>query len=122
MPTHPERGSVLVADLALAAAIVIAIAAIAAAVGGVASAQQDQREAARNAAVIAARTGNLDRAAHVAGRLAPGATITIAPGDGSVSVVVSDEIVVAHPGSGRIGLTIVGDATVPIAPYRSARD
>ncbi|MEK7252424.1 MAG: hypothetical protein AAB198_04115, partial [Actinomycetota bacterium] len=72
-----DDGSVLAADLVLAAAIVIVVAATASAFGTVAGAVQDDREAARNAAVIAARSGDVVRAETVARSLAPNADVIV---------------------------------------------
>ncbi len=121
MRSHRENGSVLAADLVLAAAIVIVMAATATAFGAVAGAVQDDREAARNAAVIVARTNDVAAAESVARRLSPGATVLIQKTSGRVVVRVSGEIVVAHPVLHRVSLTAFGIANVPIAPYRSNR-
>lgn len=116
-----EDGSVLVADLVLAAAIVIVVAATATAFGAVAGAVQDDREAARSAAVIVARTSDVAEAESVARRLSPGATVLIDVTSARVAVRVSGPIEVAHPVLRRVSLTAFGVAEVPIAPYRSNR-
>lgn len=121
MRSNRDDGSVLIADLALASVIVLVVAALAAAFGGVAGAMQDDREAARHAAVIVARTGDLDRATNVARRLAPGATVRIEATRDHVAAWVSGPIVVAHPTQRRITVTAQGYAEVPVAPYRSNR-
>jgi hypothetical protein len=119
--SNRDDGSVLIADLVLASAIVLVVAAIASAFGGVAGAMQDDREAARHAAVIAARTGDLDRATSVARRLAPGATVRIDATRDHVTAWVGGPIVVAHPIRRSVTITAQGEAQVPIAPYRSNR-
>jgi phage-related protein len=113
---------VLIADLMLAAAIVVVVGAIASAFGTVSAAVQDDREAAGNAAVIAARSGDSGRAAYVAGRIAPeGNTVEITATPDQITVRVSTPIAAAHPVLGRIRLTTVAEEAVPVAPYRSAR-
>ena len=97
------------------------VAATATAFGAVAGAVQDDREAARNAAVIAARTSDVAQAESVARRLSPGATVLIDMTSERVAVRVSGPIVVAHPVLRRLSLTAFGVAEVPIAPYRSNR-
>jgi len=118
---HREDGSVLVADLVLASAIVVVVSAISTAVGTVAGAFQDNREAARTAAVMAARTGDIAAATVLAGRLAPGSIVSIDERTDEVTVHVAGPIEVPHPVMRRTELTVIGEATVPIAPYRSNR-
>ncbi len=121
MRSHREAGSVLAADLVLASLIVLLITATTAAFGGIAGAVQADREAARNAAVIAARTGDLTRAADVAHRLAPGATVVIDASPDAVTVSVRGPVEVAHPVRGRVTVRAFGEFEVPVAPYRSNR-
>jgi len=116
---HRDDGSVLAADLVLAAAIVVVVSAVAAAFGTVAGALQDHREAARVSAVVAARTGDVAAAVAVAERLAPGSTVTIDDDGDEVTVHVTGPIEVPHPVTRRIQRVVSGEATVPIAPYRS---
>ena len=120
MPSHPESGSVLAADLVLAATIVLVVSATAAAFGTVAGAGQEHTEAARNAAVIAAR-GEVERARDVALRLSPGADVSMSVSTDQVAVWVSSVVATPHPVFHWISLTVHGEAAVPIAPYRSAR-
>ena len=121
MRSNHDAGSVLVADLVLASAIVLVVAAIASGFGTVAAAVQDDREAARNAAVIVARTGDLQHATNVVERLAPDATVVIDASPDLISVRVSGPLEVAHPVLRRVTVTAVGEAAVPVAPYRSNR-
>lgn len=121
MQSPPDRGSVLIADLVLGAAIVIAIASIASAFGILAGRQQDQREAARHAAVIAARTGDVAAAETAARRISSPSTVTIATTTDSVTVRVSASHTVPHPVLRRVAVEISAAAEVPIAPYRSDR-
>lgn len=121
MRLRRDHGSVLAADLVLAAAIVIVVAATASAFATVAAAVQDDREAARNAAVIAARTGDLDRAVTVARRLSPGASVAIQASPDLIAVTVLGPVVVAHPVVRHMTVTAFGAAAVPVAPYRSNR-
>lgn len=121
MPLPREAGSVLIADLALAATIVIAVASVAAAFGAVAGRQQDHRESARQAAVVAARSGDLVSATEIARRHSPSAVVSITDLDGLVSVRVESSIGLVHPVVQRVTMTVRGEATIPIAPYRSDR-
>lgn len=121
MRLRRDDGSVLAADLVLAAAIVIVVAATASAFGTVAGAVQDDREAARNAAVIAARSGDVVRAETVARSLAPNADVIVKASPDRIAVWVGGPVEVAHPVLRRITLTAFGVAEVPIAPYRSNR-
>jgi hypothetical protein len=121
LPSHRDTGSVLAADLVLAAAIVIVVAATAAAFGTVAEAGQEYTEAARNAAVVAAR-GEATRALHVAARLSPQGSVTVDETDGVITAVVTDQVTAAHPVLWWTTITVRGESVVPIAPYRSARD
>ena len=121
MRLRRDDGSVLAADLVLAAAIVIVVAATASAFGTVAAAVQDDREAARTAAVIAARTGDVERAETVARRLSPDTDVTIEVSPDLIAVRVSGPVEVAHPVLRRITVTAFGEAEVPVAPYRSNR-
>ena len=122
MRLRRDDGSVLAADLVLAAAIVIVVAATAGAFGTVAAAVQDDREAARNAAVIAARTGDTKRAETVARRLSsPAAEVGIETSPDLIAVWVGGPVEGAHPVLRRITITAFGEAEVPVAPYRSNR-
>lgn len=116
-----DDGSVLAADLVLASAIVVVVAAIAGAFGTIAGTTQDNREAARSAAVMAARTGDMPEATSLAERLAPGSIVTIDDRPDEVMVRVAAPIEVPHPVLHRVELTVIGEATVPVAPYRSNR-
>ena len=121
MRLRRDEGSVLIADLMLASVVVLVVAAIASGFGAVAAALQDDREAARSAAVVAARTGDLERAGAIAGSLAPDATVTIDASPDLITVRVAGPIEVAHPVVRRVTLTAIGEASVPVAPYRSNR-
>lgn len=116
-----DRGSVLLADLALAAVIVIAIVSIASGFGVLAGRQQDQREAARHAAVVAARTGDVSAATAAARRLSPSSAVSIVVADDSVTAEVSANIAVPHPVLRRVAVAVSALSEVPIAPYRSGR-
>lgn len=120
MRFHREEGSVLVADLAVAALVVVVVAALTAAAGVSAEAAQRTAEAARNAAVISARTGDADRARQVAQQLAPpGATVTVEVGQGSAHATVSGRVALPHPVLRRVEISVGDQATQPVAPYRS---
>lgn len=122
MPRHRDRGSVLIADLVLAAAIVIVVGAAASAAGIVAAADQADHEAARNAALWAARTGDEARAAVFARRVAPDATVSVVLDGETATATAATQVTLPHPLLGRIPLTVVATVTIPIAPYRSNRD
>ncbi|WKZ81633.1 MAG: hypothetical protein QY307_05895 [Acidimicrobiia bacterium] len=120
MPSPRDRGSVLIADLVLASAVVVLVAAATAAAGRVSVYQQEQREAARVAAVTAARTGDVPAAVAAAGRLAPGRSVALSAGGGRVVARLTGSVRLAHP-EGAASLTITETVVVPIAPYRSNR-
>ena len=121
MRTPREAGSVLIADLALAAAIVIAVASVTSAFGAAAGRQQDHRESARQAAVVLARSGNAEAAAVVARRHSPFSVVSLTEQGGVVTVSVESSLNLVHPVVRRAVVSIRGVATVPIAPYRSGR-
>lgn len=115
-----DRGSVVVADLALGAAIVLVLAAAATAAGVMTDAAQSSREAARSAAVEIARgiepTPALRRAEH----LAPdGAAIDFQIVDRAVRVRAEVAVILPHPVAGARRFGVTADVEVPIAPYRS---
>ncbi|HAX81309.1 MAG TPA: hypothetical protein DCY40_01920 [Actinobacteria bacterium] len=120
MRSNHESGSVLAADLVLAAAIILVVSATATAFGTVAGAGQDHTEAARNAAVVAAR-GELDRALDVASRLSPGSEVSMSVSADRIAVRISSVVATPHPVLRWTSLTVRGEAAVPVAPYRSGR-
>jgi hypothetical protein len=117
-----EEGSVLLADVIIASAIVLVVAASTAAVGIIADATSASREAAFAAAVGAARTGDHEEARSTATRLAPaGSSIIVAAADGSIHSIVSAWVELPHPVVRRVRVSVVESVRVPIAPYRSNR-
>jgi hypothetical protein len=119
----PDRGSVLAADLLLAAVVVGMVASIAGAMASVELAVQEARIAARSAAVVAARSGDFETAAAWAGALAPGdAVVTVSRETEHILAIVQADVAVPHPISGRANVPTRGEANVPIAPYRSNRE
>jgi hypothetical protein len=121
LPSPRDAGSVLIADLALAATIVIAVASVASAFGVAAGRQQDHRESARQAAVVLARSGNMEMAAAIARRHSPSSVVSITEHSGVVTVSVESSTTLVHPVVRRVVVSIRGVATMPIAPYRSGR-
>lgn len=122
MPRPRERGSVLIADLVLAAAIVLVVGAAASAAGIVAAADQAGREGARNAALWAARTGDESRAAVFARRVAPDALVAVEIEGGRATATAATTVDLPHPALGRVRVGVTAVVSVPIAPYRSNRD
>jgi len=115
-----DRGSVVVADLAVGAAIVIILSSAASAAGIVIDSAQSAREAARSAAVELARGHGPASALRRASHLAPhGADIDYEFADGSAVVRVHAETELPHPVSGRVRVPLSIEVSVPIAPYRS---
>lgn len=115
-----DRGSVIVADLAIGAAIVVILAAAATAAGRLVDAAQSAREAARSAAVELARGGGPAPALRRAGRLAPeDAAIDYEITDRIVHVRVAGDVDLPHPIAHRVRIPVTADVDVPIAPYRS---
>lgn len=109
------------ADVMLGAVIVLILAAAASAAGTVAGAEQANHEAARNAALWAARTGDADRARTMGSRLAPDATVAVTITPEQAIAVVATPVALAHPLLGRVPLTTSASISIPIAPYRSNR-
>jgi len=115
-----DRGSAVVADLAVGAAIVIVLASAATAAGLVIDTAQSSREAARSAAVELARGHGPASALRRAGRLAPpDAEITHQIIGAAVVVRAEARTLVPHPIAGRRHIEITVEVVVPIAPYRS---
>ena len=113
----------LAAELVLAASIVAMVASISAALASVEVAIQQDNEAARSAAVIAARTGDNQAAAQKGAALAhSGASLELTPGTDLIRTRVRGDVTVPHPVSGRRVVGTEGSAEVPIAPYRSNRE
>jgi hypothetical protein len=118
--SNPDRGSVIVADLVIGAAIVLILAAAASAVGIVIDAGQSSREAARSAAVELARGESANSALSRAKALAPaGATISHEFLTRSARVSVEATVSLPHPVFLERRVTLGSVAVVPIAPYRS---
>ncbi|MEX2323360.1 MAG: hypothetical protein WEA29_06270 [Acidimicrobiia bacterium] len=116
-----DDGSVLVADIALAAGVLIVVAAITSAVGVLADTRQRVDEAARTAAIVAARSGDLNDATLVARGIAPdGAAITVTEARGSVTATVSTRVRLPHPVLRWVSLGVAASVVQPVAPYRSA--
>lgn len=116
-----DNGSVLVADVALAAGVLIVVAAITSAVGVLADARQRVDEAARTAAIVAARSGDLNDATLVARGIAPdGAAITVTEAGGSVTAAVSARARLPHPVLRWMSLNVAATVVQPVAPYRSS--
>ncbi|HUG75479.1 MAG TPA: hypothetical protein VMM81_07410 [Acidimicrobiia bacterium] len=115
-----DDGSVLVADIALAAAVLIVVAAITSAVGILADTRQRVDEAARTAAIVAARSGDLKSATLVARGIAPhGAAITVTKAGGLVTATVSTRTRLPHPVLRWVSLRVAASEVQPVAPYRS---
>jgi hypothetical protein len=115
-----DRGSVIVADLALGAAIVVVLAAAASSAGRLVDAAQSSREAARSAAVELARGEDPAQALRRAERLAPeGATVAYEITDRVVRVRVAADVDLPHPITHSVGIPVTAGVDVPIAPYRS---
>ena len=115
-----DRGSVIVADLALGAAIVVVLAAAASSAGLLVDAAQSSREAARSAAVEVARGDDPASVLHRAERLAPeGALVDYEITDRVVRVRVAVDIDLPHPITHGVDLPVTAVVDVPIAPYRS---
>lgn len=118
--SSPERGSVIVADLVIGAAIVSILAAAASAAGIVIDAGQSSREAARSAAVELARGEEPTSALRRGEALAPrAATISHEFLGHSVRVSVEAEVSLPHPVFLKKRVTLESVAEIPIAPYRS---
>jgi hypothetical protein len=116
----PDRGSIIVADLALGAMIVLVLAAGASAAGMVIDAGQASREAARSAAVELARGVKVNPAMRRAESLAPAdADVDHDVTNGSVRVVVRTTVRLPHPIFLSKRVSLIAEAVVPIAPYRS---
>ena len=115
-----ERGSVIVADLVLGAAIVLILAAAATAAATAADAVQSSREAARNAAVEIARGNEPEGVLRRVRLSAPqGASIEYEIADGNVRVNIESNVDLAHPVMGAHRIRVAARVDVPIAPYRS---
>jgi len=115
-----DRGSVIVADLAIGAAIVVILAAAATAAGRLVDAAQSAREAARSAAVELARGDGPAPALRRAGHLAPdGAAIDYEFSGGIVHVRVASDVYLPHPIAHSVRIPVTAEVDVPIAPYRS---
>lgn len=122
MSSSREGGSVVMADLVIGAAIVLVLAAASAAAGMIIDEGQAAREAARSAAVELARGVRPDAALRRAERLAPpSASVDHDVIADAAIVVVRTEVRLPHPLLAYKRVTIVADAVVPIAPYRSGR-
>lgn len=122
MSSPRDRGCALLADLVLGAAIVVIVAAAALAAASVIEARQSAREAARTAAVVAARTGNVPVAVERGSRLAPaGAAITVSIDRGAARARVQAVLSLPHPVTRTVRLRLSEQAEVPVAPYRSNR-
>ncbi|HSM01316.1 MAG TPA: hypothetical protein VK960_02585 [Acidimicrobiia bacterium] len=120
MSSSHDRGSVVVADLTLGAAIVLILASATTAAGVITDAAQSSREAARSAAVEIARGSEPDVAMRRARRLAPDdASLDFRIADRVVRVRVESHVVLPHPVAGARQIDVTADADVPIAPYRS---
>jgi small ligand-binding sensory domain FIST len=112
---------VLVADIALAAGVLIVVAAITSAVGVLADTRQRVDEAALSAAIVAARSGDLSDATDVAAGIAPvGSAITVTEAGGSVTATVSARTRLPHPVLRWLVLGLAATEVQPIAPYRSS--
>jgi Flp pilus assembly protein TadG len=121
VPRPRDEGSVLVADVALAAVVLIVVAATTSAVGVLADARQRVDEAARSAAIVAARSGDLSDATVVARSLAPdGAAITITRAGGAVTATVSVRVRLPHPVLRWVSLGVAASVVQQVAPYRSS--
>jgi hypothetical protein len=115
-----DRGSVVVADLAVGAMIVVILASAASAAGQFVDAAQSSREAARSAAVEIARSTDPLAALRRAQRLAPDdAEVEFEVADRTVVVRVRTRTDVLHPIVGSRRLLLTSEVSVPIAPYRS---
>lgn len=118
--SSPERGSVIVADLVIGAAIVLVLAAAASAAGMVVDTGQSSREAARSAAVELARGVETGPAIRRAERLAPGgADVGHEFIDHAVRVWVESEVRLPHPLFSSTRVPMRSEVVIPIAPYRS---
>lgn len=121
MQPHPDRGSILIADVVVGALIVVILGAAAAAVGTWAGTDQANREAARSAARVLLREGDFDHARRVAERLAPGSAVATESTGGTVRVTVVRTVELPHPVSSRSATSSVA-VELPVAPYRSNRE
>jgi hypothetical protein len=122
VPLHRDRGSALVADLALAAAVVLVVASATTAVGTVIAAREATLEAARMGAVTAARLGDPVAARSAAASVAPPGSVITVEADGEVArAVVTVGVELSHPLSRRVALILTEWVDMPIAPYRSNR-
>lgn len=118
--SNPDRGSVIVADLVIGAALVLILAAAASAAGIVIDAGQSSREAARSTAVELARGQSANSALHRGKVLAPaGATIGHEFLTRAVRVSVEAKVSLPHPVFLEKRVAVGSVAVVPIAPYRS---
>lgn len=123
MSWHPERGSVLAADLLLGCVIVLILSMAAGAAGMIIDAGQSTREAARTGAVAIARGWDTDGAASRVRALAlPGASTSVGYAGGHALVSVSVTMALPHPVARRLVMSIDVTESIPIAPYRSRRD
>lgn len=122
MPPHRDQGSALVADLALAAAVVLVVASTITAAGAVTGAREGILEAARTGAVTAARLGDPVAARSAAASVSPPGSVITVNADGEVArVVVTVRVELSHPLSRRVPLVLTEWVEIPIAPYRSNR-
>lgn len=111
----------MVADVALAAIVLIVVAATTSAVGVLADTRQRVEEAARTAAIVSARSGNPTGAASAARHLAPkGAAIAVSEAGGVVIATVSVRARLPHPVLRWASLTVTATEEQPVAPYRSS--
>lgn len=114
-----DRGSALLETLAIGFVTVLFFGQALVTVGRVAAAGEMAEEAARHAAVAAAAGGPTADAAQMAAALAPGATVSVADAEDSITVEVVVQVSAIGPASGPVTLTVRGVATAPLSPYRS---
>lgn len=114
-----EEGSSLIETLVIGFVVVLVVGQALVTVGRIDSAGTRAAEAAEVAAAWAARHGDVEDAARIARRLAPGAGVeTVRRGD-EISVVVTIAVPLVGPSGTSLSRDVHGRATARLSPYRS---
>lgn len=118
--SRPDRGSALIEALVIGSFVFVVVVAAVSSSIRVVTTGAAARQAARVAAVHAARHGDTVAAGELARSLMSGGEVTVRRSGYAIQVVIGRTIEVPHP-DGILPLTVIGEATVPLAPFRSNR-